>query len=296
MNLPEKPPLHSDLQAPPTRQTESSTKWKFDRGILRFGLPIVIAGAILCAPSVSPVLAKGGHQADAKEPPAIDPDAMDALNKMGAYLRTLKSFQVKADISTDDVLDDGEIIQSSTKVDLLTARPNRMRAEITGEDEHRFLLFNGKEFTVFGALVNYYATVPAPSTLGKLIDDLNDKYGIEVPLVDLFEWGTKDENIKRIKGATDVGPSAVEGVTCEQYAFRQEGIDWQIWIQLGEFPLPRKLVIRTLTDDAKPQHSEILSWNLAPSFNDEAFTFDPPPDARRITLAEIKAAANEKNK
>ena len=61
---------------------------------------------------------------------------------------------------------------------------------------------------------------------------------------------------RRSQPAVDIGPSAVDGMTCEQYAFRQEGVDWQIWIQLGDFPLPRKLVIRTLTDDAKPQHSE----------------------------------------
>ena len=82
---------------------------------------------------------------------------------------------------------------------------------------------------------------------------------------------------------------SVSVFTCEQYAFRQEGIDWQIWIQLGEFPLPRKLVIRTLTDDAKPQHSEVLTWNLAPSFSEDAFTFVPPAGVNRITIAEIKA-------
>ncbi len=64
---------------------------------------------------------------------------------------------------------------------------------------------------------------------------------------------------------------------------------------MGEFPLPRKIVIRTLTDDAKPQHTEILSWNLAPSFSDDAFTFDPPPDAKRIKIAEVKGESGEGN-
>ena len=47
----------------------------------------------------------------------------------------------------------------------------------------------------------------------------------------------------------DVGPSVVGGVTCEQYAFRQADIDWQIWIQLGDYPLPRRLVATTTTDE-----------------------------------------------
>jgi hypothetical protein len=296
MNLRDNLPTHLDLQTPTAHQNESKAKWRSAKGILRLAMPVVIAGAVLCAPIASPVLAKSGHQADAKDTSAIDPDAMDALNKMGTYLRTLKSFQVTADVVTDNVLDDGQTIQFSTKVDLVAARPNRLRAEIIGDDEHRFLFFDGKNFTIFGQIVNYYATVPAPPTLAELNDHLSEKYGIELPLVDLFQWGTNDATIKRIKAAADVGPSAVEGVTCEQYAFRQEGLDWQIWIQLGEFRLPRKLVIRTLTDDAKPQHSEILTWNLAPSFSENAFTFDPPPDAKRITIAEVDAQATKKNK
>ena len=43
----------------------------------------------------------------------------------------------------------------------------------------------------------------------------------------------------------DVGPTEVGSITCEQYAFRQPGLDRQIWIQLGDFPLPKKLVITT---------------------------------------------------
>jgi hypothetical protein len=296
MKLPEKHPTHRDLQTPSIHQTETTAKGISARSILPLAASFVIAAVVMYTSIESPVLAKSAYQATSDALPAIDPGAMEALDKMGAYLRTLKSFQVWADITTDNVLDDGQTIQFSSKVNLLAARPNRMRVEVTDDDGHRFYFFDGKNFTIFGQVVNYYATVPAPPTLAQLADDLNDKYGIEMPLYDLFEWGTNDANIKKIKAADDIGPSAVDDVTCEQYAFRQEGVDWQIWIQLGEFPLPRKLVIRTLTDDAKPQHSETLTWNLAPSYSDNAFTYDPGPDARRITIAEVKAAANGKNK
>jgi len=188
------------------------------------------------------------------------------------------------------------IVQSTSKVDYLLARPNRMRIEVTSDDKHRLYLYDGKNFTVWARLVNYYATVPAPPTIGELFEKVTDKYDIELPLYDLYNWGNKDEDINKIKTAVDVGPSSVNGVTCEHYAFHQEGVDWQLWIQLGEFPLPRKLVITTLTDDARPQHSDTLTWNLAPSFNDGAFAFDPPPDAKRVILEGENADATEKAK
>lgn len=114
------------------------------RSVLRFAAAVAIAGAILCIPAASPVLAKTAHQADSKADSAIDPDAMAALDKMGAYLRTLKSFQVRADVATDRVLDDGQTIQFSSKVDIVIARPNRMRVEVTDDDGHRFFFFDGK--------------------------------------------------------------------------------------------------------------------------------------------------------
>jgi hypothetical protein len=293
MNAPEKRLTQPDLERSLTNQTE--LQWLYARRTPGYSVLVVMVLAIFCSPLASPVLAKGAHQVDSKDASPIDPEAMDALKKMGVYLRTLKSFQVNADITTDDVLEDGQTIQFSSKVNLVAERPNRMRVEVTDDDGHRFFFFDGANFTIYGQVVKFYATVPAPPTIAKLADDLSDKYGIELPLVDLFQWGTNDTDIKKITAGEDIGPSAVDGVTCEQYAFRQKGIDWQIWIQLGEFPLPRKLVIRTLDDDAKPQHSEILSWNLAPSFSDNAFTFDPPADVHRISLAEIKAQSTDKN-
>ena len=284
-----------DLQGRSNRQNELTAKWWSPKGVLRFALPILITGAVLYVPIGSTALRNNGQQTESKTP-ALDPGAMEALNKMGAYLRTLKSFQVRADVSTDDVLEDGQTIQSNSKVDIVAARPNRLRIEVDADDGHRFFFFDGKNFTIFGQLVNYYATIPAPPTIAQLTEDLSNKYGIELPLLDLFEWGTNDTTIKRIKGAMDVGPSTIDGITCEQYAFHQDNVDWQIWIQLGDFPLPRKLIIRTLTDDAKPQHSEMLYWNLAPSFSDDAFTFEPPADARRITLADLEAQSKKENK
>lgn len=154
--------------------------------------------------------------------------------------------------------------------------------------------YDGKSFTLWAQRLNYYATVPAPPTTGELINRLESNYGMEVPLVDLFRWGLDNSDITDIKTALNIGPSEIQGVTCQHYAFRQEGLDWQIWIQNGEFPLPRKLTLTTLTDEARPQFSVVYDWNLAPSFNEAAFTFVPPADAHRIVIAEVGAKTGGK--
>lgn len=221
----------------------------------------------------------------------IDPAATDALNKMGAYLRTLKDFQVTAAVTSEDVMTDGEKLTYSHTTNILAAMPNKLRVDTQGDQKSRLMLYDGKHFTLFARRAGYYATVDAPPTIGELIDVVSDKYDIDIPLLDLFLWGGPRASENLITEATDFGPSDVGGITCEHYAFRQPGLDWQVWIQLGDHPLPKKIVLTTLTDEARPQHTSVLNWNLAPSYNDEAFVFTPPADAQKIVFAEDKPAA-----
>jgi hypothetical protein len=213
---------------------------------------------------------------------------MNALDHMGAYLRTLKDLQVKAEVTTEDVLEDGRKLQYGSSTDILAHLPDKLRIDVNGEQKSRLFLYDGKTFTLFARRVGYYATVPAPDTIGKLIDVAMEKYDIDVPLLDLFLWGGKRASTNEVTAADDFRPGVVEGVTCEHYAFRQPGLDWQVWIQLGHHLLPRKLVLTTTTEETRPQHTSVLTWNLAPSYDEAAFVFDPPPDAHKIVFAETK--------
>ena len=200
------------------------------------------AGAVVLATLLSTSLAAQDESA------VIAPEAMKALNQMGAYLRTLKDFQVQAEITTEDVLSDGQKLQYASTTTVLAQTPRKLRVSVEGEQKSRLFLYDGSVFTLFARRAGYYATVPAPDTIGKLIAAVREKYDVDVPLIDLFLWGGPDASTNEITAASDVGPGTVEGVTCEHYAFRQEGVDWQVWIQKGDYPLPRKLVITTTTD------------------------------------------------
>jgi hypothetical protein len=216
--------------------------------------------------------------------PGVDPNVVKALDRMGAYLRTLTAFDVESANSTDEVLETGQKVQFDGTAYLQVRRPNKLHVEVKTDRKHREFFYDGKTFTIFARRVNYYATVPAPPTLRELIVVLAEKYGIEVPLSDLFFWGTEDSRAATLRSAIDLGPATVGGTECEQYALRQEGVDWQVWIQKGDAPLPRKLVITTTSDPAQPQYVSVLKWNLNPKLNDATFSFSPPPGAMRIVL------------
>jgi hypothetical protein len=218
--------------------------------------------------------------------PAVDPAALAALNGMGVYLRKLKSFHIEARTTDEIVLDDGQKIQREGRATLLAKPPDRLRVHVSNDRRDRTYIFDGKTFTLLAERVNMYATVPAPKTITLLADSLEEKFGMELPLADLFRWGAPGSKPPKITAAVDAGPSVVDGTTCEQYLFRQEDVDWQLWIQKGDFPLPLKLAITTTSDESRPQFTAAYTWNLAPSFNDAAFVFEPPPGSHRVTLAE----------
>lgn len=260
---------------------------------------LAVVLAILAAAASAWPAPSAGQTADATaaispvEIPAVDPEATAALDRMGAYLRTIQALQVEVATEREEVLENGQKVQREEVVNLLARKPDRLRVDVSSDRKERLFFYDGKQLTLWAPRVKYYASVPAPPTIGELAKALEEKYGIELPLVDLFRWGSADASGAAITAAVDLGPGTIGGTTCQHYAFRQEGLDWQIWIQKGEYPLPRKLVLTTTTDDARPQYQATYSWNLAPSFNDAAFTFDPPADAQRIVIAEVAPEAGD---
>jgi hypothetical protein len=237
----------------------------------------------------------GSAAVQATLPAMVDPKAVAALERMGGFLRTLSVFHVSSDTAHDDVMDDGQRIQVGAHVDMLVEQPNRLRAELTSDRQQRCFFYDGTTFTLWARRENYYATVPAPATLHELEARLESRYGLEMPLADLYYWGDVDHAPNRLVAAVVVGLAPVDGVPCEHYAFRETDLDWQIWIRAGADPLPHKLVTTTTSEPDQSQYTSTMTWNIAPSFSERSFTFEPTDDARRITLAAVSTGRDHES-
>jgi hypothetical protein len=120
----------------------------------------------------------------------------------------------------------------------------------------------------------YYSTVEFTGTIGG-----GRRAGgepVEMPLSDLFLFGTPAAPLDKIESAMNAGQDFIDDDLCDHYAFRQGKIDWQIWITTGGKPLPRKVVITNRADEARPQSVSLIDWNLKPKFKDAVFKFTPP--------------------
>jgi hypothetical protein len=133
----------------------------------------------------------------------------------------------------------------------------------------------------------YYSSVEFSGNLGELVSKLEQRYAVEIPLSDLFLWGTPAAPVDKIDSAMNAGQDFIGNDLCDHYAFRQGDFDWQVWITTGANPLPRKLVITNRSDEARPQSVSLIEWNLKPTFKDAVFKFTPPKGATAVELRPI---------
>ena len=252
-------------------------------------LAAACAGSALAqtAAPAAPAAPSAAAPAPASSKPTINEKALERLKAMGAHLRTLKAFTVTADVTTDLVLDSGQKVESGQTVEISARLPNMVLVSTQAPLRSRKIYYDGKTVTVYGEKIGYYGSFPAPATIVATLEAAAKKYGIEVPLADLFLFGTDKSNLGAITEALYTGPQRVGGVLCDNFAFRQPDVDWQVCIERGTKALPRKLVITSTDVAERPQRRSVLTWKAGTAPAAEAFTFKPPKDAKRIAVKEV---------
>jgi hypothetical protein len=206
----------------------------------------------------------------------------------------LGEFTFRAQILYDVVTQSDQKLSFGGTVTVSVRRPNGLHVQFDGDERTSRIVFDGETFTFNDVVANVYARAETLGEIDAAIDDVFDRFGFSVPIADLVyanPYLTLSENI--LDGFY-VGHHRVEGIPCHHLAFSQETIDWQIWIEDGPRPLPRKLLITYKTEEGSPQYqATITSWDLEPRFSDHYFTFQPPAGADEIEFLPTSAQEEE---
>lgn len=256
-------------------------------------LAAVLGLASLTSACATAASAPAPEMAEERPAPTIDQAALDGLSRMSSYLRTLQAFEVTANTEIDEVMEDGQKLQFGGVTTYKIARPDGFMVQIVGDRKVRQIIYDGKTLTVAAPRMGVYAQVAAPATISEVLALAEEKYAIEIPLADLFRWGTEQIPADAIQGAKVIGYANVNGVDADQYAFRGAEVDWQVWIARGSKPFPVKVVITSYNEDESPQYTAELAWKTPKGFAAGTFTFKPPADAVRITVAEAVESTTE---
>jgi hypothetical protein len=250
-----------------------------------------LAPAVLALSLTAPVVDAQTAPAAATQPAAnaVDPASVQALRDMGAYLQTLDRFRTSTSLTGERVLSNGQKLMHTASATVDAERPNKLRARMWSVRSERELVYDGKMVTLYVPAQKYYSSVEFSESNSELVGRLEERYGVEVPMSDLFKWGTPAAPIDKIESAMNAGQDIIGNTLCDHYAFRQGDFDWQIWISTGTKPLPRKVVITNRGDEARPQSVTLMEWNLKPAFNEATFRFTPPKGATKIEIVPVKS-------
>lgn len=211
-----------------------------------------------------------------------DAEARASVRQMGDFLASQKSFSLKAASSIEVVLENGQKLQFDQAAEVAVARPDKLRATRVGDVLRQEMFYDGKQIALISQASGktYYATAGAPPTLEGALDFAREALDLAAPAGDLLYANVADILLEDVVSGMVVGSGTIGGVRCKHLAFRGRAVDWQIWIEDGPRPLPRKLVIVSKLEPAQPQFVVMTSdWKLAPKLAADLFRFSPPKGA-----------------
>ncbi|MBK0402502.1 DUF2092 domain-containing protein [Adhaeribacter sp. BT258] len=227
--------------------------------------------------------------------PKIDKQADQILKQMSDYLTSLDQFSYNSKGSFEEVLKDNKKHQTSYNSEVYVDRPNKLRVNAASGEKAASVYYDGSQFTVMGKKINMYAQASAPPTLDQALDAARDKLQLDPPGADLIYTNPYTGLLEEIIEGKFKGDEKINGISCYRLAFKSKEVDWDIWIEKGDKPLPRKYEIISKNMPEKPAFLvEFSDWNVKPTLNNEMFAFVPPADSRKVDFVQAKEMKDAK--
>ena len=223
------------------------------------------------------------HAAD-----GVDPEVDKVLRSMSAYLGGLSSFSVNAAIGTEVIDLQGQKIQNSSSSTITIERPNNLHVMRQGVLADAEIIVDGKTLTIYGKERNVYFQTEKQGNIDQVIDAIRTGIGLDAPAADLMYADPYPTLASGVNSSAYLGTAFVNGIECHHLAFREDMVDWQLWVKAGDQPLPMKYIVTTKWMTAAPQYSvRFHDWDTEPNIEKNRFSFSAPNGAKRLTAIAV---------
>lgn len=233
--------------------------------------------------------------AAAQTKPAISEEASAALLRMGQTLRAAEQFSFQADTIRVYTEAGGEPLHIFHTMKVTVQRPNRLAADVTGDDGSNKLVFDRKTFVIYSAQDKKYASasVPEGTTIDGMLQEAVGRYGIDFPLADFLSEAPNKAFLTGLTSGRVVNTVTIDGAPYDHLVFSQPpGILLELWLPKTEQALPRRLIVTYGALPGQPNFiAEFSDWNLNIHPSDAEFVFQPPPDAVQVALKPLPQTA-----
>jgi hypothetical protein len=216
-------------------------------------------------------------------------DAPKILKAMTDYVSAQKNISATYDADVEVITSQLQKLQFTSSGELTMGRPDKLRVTRSGGYSELELVFNGATATLLEKHTNNYAQINTAGSVDQLVDRLRDDLQTTVPGADLLLARAYNEMMDDVIEAKYIGHGVIDGVECDHLAFRNLDTDWQLWVERGLKPIPRKYVITSKATAAAPQYTlRIKSWATDAPAGADAFAFKAPAGAKLVDVKELK--------
>jgi len=219
-------------------------------------------------------------------PAAMAQDADKLLKTMADYVTGQSNISFKYDSEVEVITSGMQKIQFNSSGEATLSRPDKMRLSRKGGYTDVDLVFDGKTISLLAKDANAYFQTESSGTIDDAVERIRDKLNVGMPGADFLLSRLYQELTAEGTDGIHVGQGVIEGVDCEHLAFRNSEVDWQIWIEAGSNPIPRKYVITSKHVTGAPQYTlRIRDWKTGVTTDPAVFTFKAPEGAKKVEPA-----------
>jgi hypothetical protein len=169
-------------------------------------------------------------------------------------------------------------------------RPNRFYTKMTG-GRGLESWYNGKTLTIAAHPDKVFAQAPMPDTIDRTLDALAERYDMALPMGDLF-YGSAEKAL--LSDTTTGGYAGTENVgdtPCVHLAFKDVGVDWELWLPVQGDPLPKRLKVLQKRRTGQPVVDlTFTAWEFPPQISDATFVPKVPAEYEGIAMLQRAAA------
>ncbi|MBW2279537.1 MAG: DUF2092 domain-containing protein [Deltaproteobacteria bacterium] len=221
----------------------------------------------------------------------VNPTTRDVLRRSTDTLKAAKRLSFHAELTFDESPRPGLLVQTAGAVNVDLRRPNGLHVDYRDDHGAKTLWYDGGKLTLLDWSAGVFAKREIPGTVSETLDKMEQKLGLTMPLAELIDPDPGKALLRNALRGTYLGIHDVEGVACHHLAFLQENVDWEIWIEKGAVPVPRKLLIRYKQEPGWPQYVAVLmDWKLDGKQASDTYDAQIPAGAVPVEFIDIKRA------
>ena len=169
-------------------------------------------------------------------------------------------------------------------------RPDRFHTTLTG-GKGLESWYDGRKLTVAVQEEKVFSQAPMPETIDRTLDALAERYDMALPLADLFYSNPAKALLSDTTTGGYAGTENVGETPCHHLAFRDVGVEWEVWLPLQGEPLPTRFKTVGKHRTGQPvTEVTFKNWNLAPQTSDATFTPSVPAEYEGIAILQRAAA------